>query len=87
MAYVLHCHVELAEHWQENGKHRLLARLPDIFTGIEAFGANIPALVAQGDAQLEREHRQYEVEERQRAMRTRGALKNPLGKAKSSWTS
>lgn len=69
VAYVPHCRVELAEHWQENGKSRLLARLPDIVTGIEAFGAKIPALVAQGDAQLERERRQYEVEERQRAIR------------------
>lgn len=69
VAYATHCRVELAEHWQENGKSRLLARLPDIVAGIEAFGAKMPELVAQGDAQLERERRQYEVEERQRAIR------------------
>ena len=48
VAYAPHCRVELAEHWQENGKSRLLARLPDIVAGIEAFGAKMPALDAQG---------------------------------------
>ena len=71
VAYAPHCRVELAEHWQEMGKSRLLARLTDIVAGIEAFGAKLPALVAQGDAQLERERRQYEAEERQRAIRRR----------------
>lgn len=69
VAYAPHCRVDLAEHWQENGKSRLLARLPDIVAGIKAFGAKMPALVAEGDAQLERERRQYEAEERQRAIR------------------
>lgn len=69
VAYAPHCRVDLAEHWQENGKSRLLARLPDIVAGIEAFGAKMPALVAEGDAKLERERRQYEAEERQRAIR------------------
>lgn len=69
VAYAPHCRVELAEHWQENGKSRLLARLPEIVASIETFGARMPALVAQGDAQLERERRQYEVAERQRAIR------------------
>ena len=69
VAYAPHCRVELTEHWQEMGKSRLLARLTDIVTGIEAFGAKLPALVAQGDAQLERERRQYEDEERQREIR------------------
>ena len=69
VAYAPHCRVELAEHWQEDGKSRLLARLPDIVAGIETFGTRMPALVAQGDAQLERERRQYEVAERQRAIR------------------
>lgn len=69
VAYAPHCRVELAEHWQESGKSRLLARLPDIVAGIQAFGAKMPALVAQGDAQLECERRQYEVEQRQRAIR------------------
>lgn len=69
VAYGPHRCVDLAEHWQENGKSRLLARLPDIVAGIEAFGARMPALVAEGDAQLERERRQYEAEERQRAIR------------------
>lgn len=69
VAYAPHRRVELAEHWQENGKSRLLARLPEIVTGIEVFGARMPALVAEGDAQLERERRRYEAEERQRAIR------------------
>lgn len=69
VAYAPHCRVELAEHWQENGKSRLLSRLPDVVAAIEALGAKMPALVAQGDAQLERERRQYESEERQRAIR------------------
>src|SRR5690554_1111035 len=69
VAYAPHCRVDLAEHWQENGKSRLLARLPDIVAGIESFGAKMPAFVTEGDAQLERERRQYEAEERQRAIR------------------
>lgn len=69
VAYAPHCRVDLAEHWQENRKSRLLARLPDIVAGIESFGAKMSALVTEGDAQLERERRQYEAEERQRAIR------------------
>lgn len=69
VAYAPYCRVDLAEHWQENGKSPLLARLSNIVAGIETFGTKMPALVAEGDTQLERERRQYEAEERQRAMR------------------
>lgn len=72
VAYSPHCRVELVEQWQENGRSRLVARLLDIVAGIEAFGAKMPALVAHGDAQLERERRQYEAKERQRAFRENG---------------
>lgn len=68
VAYAPHCRVDLTEHWQENGKSRLLARLAEITDGIEAIGARMPSLVAEGNAQLEREQRQYEAEERQRAI-------------------
>lgn len=69
VAYAPHCRVDLAEHWSETGKSRLLAHLPDIVAAIETFGAKMPELVAEGDAQLERELRQYKAEERQRAIR------------------
>jgi len=68
VAYAPHCRVDLAEHWQEDGKSRMIARLPDIVADIEAFGARMPELIAEGDAQLERERRQYEAEQRQRAI-------------------
>ena len=69
VAYAPHCRVELFEHWQENGKSRLLSRLPDIVAGIEALGTKMPALVTQGDAQLERERRQHEADQRKYAIR------------------
>ena len=68
VAYAPHCRVDLAEHWQENGKSRMIARLPDIVADIEAFGAKMPVLIAEGNAQLERERRQYEAEQRQCAI-------------------
>lgn len=68
VAYAPHCRVDLAEHWQESGKSRMIARLSDIVADIEAFGAKMPALIAEGNAQLERERRQHEAEERHRAI-------------------
>jgi len=58
VAYAPHCRVDLAEHWQENGKSRMIARLPDIVADIETFGAKMLVLIAEGNAQLERERLQ-----------------------------
>lgn len=69
VSYAPHCRADVYEHWQEGGKSRMLAQLADILAGIEAFAAKMPALVAQGDAELERERRQHEIEERQYAIR------------------
>lgn len=46
----------------------MIARLSDIVADIEAFGAKMPVLIAEGDAQMERERRQYEATERQHAI-------------------
>ena len=82
-----HCRVDLAEHWQENGKSRLLARLPDIVAGIESFGAKLPALVTEGTRSWSASADSTKPKNgNARSGKTGGASRNLPGKAKNSWT-